>query len=561
MYILGIWDGHDAGAAIMEGKAIKAAVNEERVTRRKLDVGFPRHSIKACLDYLKLKPADISIIAASTSDFSKTLTRAIPSLKDKYYLLRRRKILPRFGTLQKSLKYRLTEIGPTKITAGLSHHFLKKELKSIGFNKFSLYIIDHHMAHAASALLSGFDKCLSVTLDGVGDGLSGSINILENGELKRISAISSKDSLGIFFEHVTNLLNMRELEDEGKVMALSDYAYEIPDEQNEMCDFFKVDGMSLKAKYSSLKMYSQLKNILWHTPVEQFAWMAQKTLEKNVVQLVKNSIEETGIKSIALSGGVASNVKANMKIKNLDELKKWFVFPHMGDGGLALGAALYINHKLNGVTNSELADAYLGPGYSDERIRQSLKEYGLKYEERSDIEKYAADLISDDKIVLWFQGRMEYGPRALGNRSILASASSEDAKDKLNLQIKKREWFQPFCPSLLREEAKRLFTDVNQYDKFMVMGYMTKEKYRSNLKSVINVDGSARPQMVSGENKRFRNLISHVKKNTGNGIVLNTSFNLHGFPIVNTPDEAIDMMLKTKSKNLIMGNYVVKHEF
>jgi|TARA_B100001971_G_C18226904_1_gene561131 carbamoyltransferase len=558
MYILGLWDGHDAGAAIIEDNKIKVAINEERITRKKLDIGFPRQSIKACLDYLKIKPADIKVVAASTSDFSKTLTRIAPKLKDRYYLLRRRKILPRFSKFQKSLKYTLTEIGSTKITRRLSQYLLRRELKKLGFEKFSLHIVDHHMAHAASALLSGFNKALAITMDGVGDGLSGSVNILNNEKIERIASISSKDSLGIFFEHVTNLLNMRELEDEGKVMALSDYAYEMPDEKNETRDFFEVSGLDIKAKYTSLEMYKQLKNILWHTSHEQFAWMAQKTLEKNLMKFFENAIKETGIRNVAWSGGVASNVKANLIIKNLKELKKWFVFPHMGDGGLALGAALYINFKLNGQKSYKMDNLYFGPSYGDEEIKQALKKFNLKYEERNDIEKYAADLISKENIVLWFQGRMEYGPRALGNRSILAPAFSEEVKDKLNLQIKRREWFQPFCPSLLKEEAKKFFTDIKQYDKFMVMGYNTKKSIRHKLKSVINVDGSARPQMLDNENKKFRNLIKQVKKNTGDGVVLNTSLNLHGFPIVNKPEEAIEVMLNTKSKYLALGNYLIK---
>tara|TARA_B100002003_G_C13942447_1_gene457303 strand:- start:117 stop:812 length:696 start_codon:yes stop_codon:yes gene_type:complete len=230
----------------------------------------------------------------------------------------------------------------------------------------------------------------------------------------------------------------------------------------------------------------------------------------------------------------------------------------MGDGGLALGAALYINFKLNGQKSYKMDNLYFGPSYGDEEIKQALKKFNLKYEERNDIEKYAADLISKENIVLWFQGRMEYGPRALGNRSILAPAFSEEVKDKLNLQIKRREWFQPFCPSLLKEEAKKFFTDIKQYDKFMVMGYNTKKSIRHKLKSVINVDGSARPQMLDNENKKFRNLIKQVKKNTGDGVVLNTSLNLHGFPIVNKPEEAIEVMLNTKSKYLALGNYLIK---
>lgn len=560
MYILGIWDGHDCGAAIVEGNEIKIAVNEERFTKRKLDLGFPENSIKVCLNFLDLKPIDIKIIAVNTTDFAKTLTRAFPFLKENYYLFRRRKVPePVFSEFRRHFKYRTTEIGEVPFCRRISSRYFRKNLDRMGFKDYSLRIVDHHSAHsAAAAICSGFKSCLSITLDGVGDALSGTINIFEDGNLERISSIAARDSFGIFFEQVTTLLGMRELEDEGKVMALSDFAYPVPDNENKLIDFFEVDGLQVKCKYSTIGKYKRLKKILWNTPREQLAYMAQRTLEKHICQLFENAISETGIKNVAWSGGIASNIKVNLKIRMNHKLKKWFVFPHMGDGGLAVGSALYTSLTENGCKPKRLENAYLGNSFSDEEIKEKLSKYRLEYEYREDISEYSGELLSSGKFVLWYQGRMEFGPRALGNRSILAPSSPLEIKDKLNLQIKKRSWFQPFCPSLLEEEAEKIFYDVDAYDRFMTMGYMSKEELRDKVISVVNVDGSARPQMLGNENPKFRNLIEEVRKNTGLGIILNTSFNLHGYPIVNSPKDAIDMMLKTKAPYMGIGNFFVE---
>jgi len=557
--ILGIWDGHDAGAAIIENNEIKVAVNEERLTHKKLDVGFPYESIKCCLNHLNLKPEDIDAVSTCTSDFSKTLTRVFPSMKDRYYLLRRRKIYPGFAKWQKNLKYKLTEIGSSYPTKKISEHNLKKQLKKMGFKDFDLRIMDHHMAHAATAgYCSGFKKSLTITIDGVGDGLSGSINICNKGEIERISGISSKNSLGIFFEHVTNLMGMRELEDEGIVMDLSDFAYEIPDNKNPMLDFFEIKGLDIKAKYSSNRVWFELKKILWLTSPEQFAWMAQETLEQKVIKLFSNAINETGIKDVTWSGGVASNIKANMKIRNIPELDKCFVFPHMGDGGLALGSALLYNFEENSIWDYKFDNVYFGPEYSEETIETELKKNKLEYTYEKDIEKYVADLINNNKIVFLHRGRMEFGPRALGNRSILASATSLDSKNDLNLKIKKRVWYQPFCPSILQEDAEKIFSDYDYPERFMTMGFMVKKEYQKDMASVINVDGSARPQILTNEKQSYRKILENIKKKTGLGVVLNTSFNLHGYPIVNSPSDAIDVMKKSKNEHMVMGNYLVE---
>jgi carbamoyltransferase len=562
MYVLGIWDGHDCGAAIVEGNKVKVAVNEERFTRRKLEVGFPANSIKCCLNYLNLKPADITDIAVTTTDFAKTLTRILPGIKENYYLFRRRKMKkPKFVDLRRDIKYRITEQNEKPLCKKITNWYFIKNLRKLGFDNFKLHFIEHHLAHcAAASYCSGFDKSLVITMDGVGDGLSGTVNIYEDGEIERISETLAKDSIGIFFEQVTNLLGFRELEDEGKVMALSDFAYSVPDEENKLLKFFKVDGLQIKSNQTTASRYKMLNNMLWNTPREEFAYMAQRVLEEKVVKLFENAIEKTGLGDVCWAGGVASNIKANMRIKDLPKLKRWFVFPHMGDGGLAIGAALYLNFKLNGIKKCELNDIYFGPEYSDEEIEATLKENKnkLNFEERNDISRYVGDYISKNNFILWFQGRMELGPRALGNRSILAPAHSIEIKDKLNLQIKKRNWFQPFCPSLLKEEAEKIFSDVKGYDRFMTMGYRTKPEFRDRVKAVINIDGSARPQMLFDENPKYRVLIEQVKKNTGDGILLNTSFNLHGCPIVNTPKDAIEVMLKTKAPCMGMGKFLIE---
>lgn len=559
MRVLGIWDGHDAGACVVEDNKVLVAVNEERYTMRKLDVGFPKNSIVGCLNYLDLKPEDIDRVAITTTDFAKTLTRVFPRMKKGYYDFRRRRIeRPHLSELRRQIKYRTTEIKELPLCKRITKRWFSRHLTKLGFKNCDIEVVDHHDAHTANAALcSGFKKALVITLDGIGDGLSGTISVFDNGKFERISSILGRDSFGIFFEQVTNLLGWRELEDEGKVMALADFAFPIPDEKNKVIDLFDVDGLQVKCKYSTMEKYSLLNKVLWNTPREDLAYMAQRTLEKHITKLFENAIEETGIQNVCWSGGLASNIKVNQKIRQLPKLKSWFVFPHMGDGGLAVGSALWASAEQTTYKPKMIDNVYFGPEYPPERIEEELKNKNLKFEERSDTPGLVGDLISEGKFVLWYQGRMEFGPRALGNRSILAPADSLTSKEKLNLQIKKRNWFQPFCPSLLEEEAKRLFLDVDQPDKFMTMGYTTRKELRDKIAAVINVDGSARPQMLGNENPRYRKLIEQVKKNTGNGVVLNTSFNPHGFPIVNTPGDAIDMMLDTKAPFLALGNYFV----
>ncbi|MGC9129437.1 MAG: carbamoyltransferase family protein [Candidatus Micrarchaeia archaeon] len=563
MYILGIWDGHDSGAALIEDNKIIFAANEERFTKRKLEIKFPYNSINAALKYAGLKPSDIEVIAFPTTELTKTLERIMPYSKEYHYLYRRRKIeKPRFERFNRWLRYFFLQFGIWPLCGTVSKSIVARQLRHIGFKNFKLYIVDHHTAHASTAAFaSGFNKALVVTIDGLGDGLSGSVSTFENGRLERHQAISARDSIGIFYEQVTYLLGMRELEDEGKVMAMADYSYPFDFSANKMKDFFKVEGTEIKAKYSFFKQLNMLDKILWNTPREQFAYMAQQLLENVLTKFFSNLLDEYGIGNVAMAGGTMSNVKANMKIRQLEKLKKWFVFPHMGDGGMAMGAAMYTNYLLNGVSNYRFEDAYLGNGYSEEEVLAALKrEKSLKYEYDSDKSRHAAELIDKDNYVFWFQGRMEYGPRALGNRSILAKAGSEYVKDKLNLYVKQREWFQPFAPSMLVGEARRLLEDVKGYDKFMTMAYLVKPEVRDAMKSVVHVDYTARPQMVGDENPSYKKLIEQIKRLEGYGVILNTSFNIHGMPIVMSPEDAIETMKKTGTRYMFLEDFFVENK-
>jgi len=559
MEILGIWDGHDSGAALIEGDKILFAVNEERLTRRKLEIAFPERSIDACLKHTGTSIEEISEIAVSTWDFAKTLARVFPSLREEYYLLRRRKKdMGRLSNLKKRIKYRLTEHPPSRLTKRISWHNVRNHLKGLGFRNFRLHLADHHLCHAAAAAFcSGFDKALVITLDGLGDGLSGTINLYEEGRLEKIASLPARHSLGIFFEHVTNLMNMRELEDEGKVMALTNYAYPVDDAENPILDLIHVEGLSVRCLHSSLGMYEALKKILWRHPSEQFAYMAQKTLEVKCVQLVQNAVAITGQDHLCFAGGVFSNVKVNRRLRTLPQVKRCFIFPHMGDGGLALGAALVANLRLNGTNRVPLNHLFLGPEYDDVEIEHALKQNGLSYRKPADIVREVAELIASGEIVFWFQGRMELGPRALGSRSILARPDSDAIKDILNLQLKKRVWYQPFCPSMLAEDAREIFEDYDgNPNEFMAMAYMVREDRRDLLRGVINRDGSCRPQIVGCDNSVFSLLLKEIKKLTGHGVILNTSFNIHGEPIVCSPEDAVSTFKRTGSRYMAIQEYL-----
>lgn len=563
MNILGIWDGHDAGAALLVDGALVAAVNEERLTRRKLEIGFPTRSIEACLGMASLTPAAIDAVAASTSDIAKTLGRFAPWTRERYYQVRRRKAKPGLmSTLTRDAKYALTTWPSNALSRNLSRSLLRATLRRHGFTRARVGVFDHHACHAvAAAHASGFESCAVLTIDGVGDGLSATTSTFRNGTLTRVAATPATHSLGVFFEHVTALLNMRELEDEGKVMALADYSSHVADADNPLLDLVRVEHGRIVLARTGGSLRRRLAALHWRVPNEQFARMAQRVVERTCVALAEDAIRRTGERCLAIAGGVASNIKATRQARLTDGVARVYVFPHMGDGGLALGAAVAMAREAGVEPRLELDTLAVGPAYGDERIRAALAARQLPFSEGQDIPSAVADLLERGVIVMWYQGAMEYGPRALGQRSVLARADRPGLRDRLNLALKRRVWYQPFCPSMLVSEAGRVLADWDgapPISPHMTMAYTVREGCRGDLAAVIGIDGTCRPQFVNDDSTEpFAALLRAVRCRTGRGILLNTSFNIHGEALVCTPEDAVDVFLRSGADALAIGPFLV----
>src|SRR5215471_9421172 len=342
MNILGVWDGHDAGAALLVDGRLVAAANEERFTRRKLDYVFPAASIQSCLEIAGLTPAEVDVAAGCTLEVSKALGRLQPTSREQFYLTRRRRLPPSpWSNLLHAAQYRAREWGPTFWSSAINRRGFARDLASIGIDTPDTRIFDHHACHAAAAAyVSPFSSCVVITIDGLGDGWSSTVSRFHDGRLTLIDRTPARHSPGVFFEHVTALLNMRPLEDEGKVMALADYAAPVPDDKNPLLGILTVDGLRFSTTTPGHALRPVLRRHQWFASNEQFAYMAQRALEHACVELVQHAIESTGETRAALAGGVVSNVKVNRAVRHLECLDDMFVFPHMGDGGLACGAAI-----------------------------------------------------------------------------------------------------------------------------------------------------------------------------------------------------------------------------
>lgn len=564
MIILGLWDGHDAGAACLVDGRLVAAVNEERLTRRKLEVAFPVRSIALCLKQAGVSAADVTRVAASTTDPAKALERLLPWTKERYYQVRRRQTAPgALAHVTRSLKRRVTTWPPMAWSRALSRAMLQRQLRAAGLAGSPLTLFDHHHCHAlAAAHASGFAQAAVVTIDGLGDGVSATIGRFVNGRYEVLRRSHARDSLGVFFEHVTELLNMRELEDEGKVMALADHAAPVPDVENPLLALMQVIDGRLISSHSPARLARQLAHVHWSCPNERFAHLAQRMVEVLAAALVRDAVRITGCRHVALSGGVASNVKANRTIRHLPEVDDVYVFPHMGDGGLPAGAAIAAWAETSRDRRVEVDPRTLGPVYPVAALELAVQGRGLSPTRPQDLASDVARRLAQGQIVCWFQGAMEYGPRALGQRSVLARPGSLAIKDRLNLVLKRRVWYQPFCPSLLESEAPAILRDWHiggHSNRDMTMAYQVRPEALEQMRGVVNVDGSCRPQIVRSDDPTpFGDLLRATKRETGIGVLLNTSFNIHGEPLVCTPDEAVDVFLRGGADALVMGPFVAE---
>ncbi|MGC8629127.1 MAG: carbamoyltransferase C-terminal domain-containing protein [Candidatus Micrarchaeia archaeon] len=570
---LGIHDAHDAGAALVSEGRVVGAVNEERFTKRKNDVGLPVNSIRYLLNGLQSE--EIEQVAVPWYGGSALFARVFPKLEQKRRDLWRKaaKKPTRLRMHIQNLAFRLIQNQNPKVFwkfmgTHVGGYFLAKRLHSLGIDK-KIVFVEHHMAHAASAYFaSGFKEALVVTLDGAGDGLSGTVSLADKGHFERLASFNASASLGLLYGAATLACDLKYSEDEGKLMSLAAYSY--PETIPELAKMVKYDEKakqlvsSMGVKYE-FELAEYIKDhILWKYNREALAFGVQRYVEEQVSKIINQFINETGVRNVAVAGGLFSNVIINMMLNESPEIKDFFVFPHMGDGGLAMGAAYFADFQEHGrLANKQIENLYYGPEYSDIDIEKELKKHAnkheIEYEEVSDIAKYVADEIGENnKIVLWFQGRMEYGPRALGNRSVLALADKPENRDKINIIIKRRPYYQPFASTILEEDAKLLLNPYPRPNRFMTVGYKVIPEKFPELVAASHIDKTTRPQILGKENKLYRALLQEVKKKTGYGAILNTSLNKHGMPIVMSPEDALWTLENTGAKYLAIGNFYVE---
>lgn len=598
MIILGLNLAIDATAVLLKDGEIVAAVAEERLSRKKLHLGFPRRAVKSCLTIGKLRGEDIDVAVVSFNEYLTTH----PLITEILFHPNAGQIEPEntisILTLLKEGS-RIANDHPGALLheampwrwKSYNHRRYLDELHALGVTNARLETVDHHLAHAASAYFcSGFDRdVLIVTADGAGDGLSATLNIGKNGKIRRIQSVPKRLSFGLLYAAITKYLGFKPHRHEGKITGLAAYGNSektLPVLRRLLTVSPNGKMIGTIGKHPDARLAEQLRRFTTGSFLRQWevnemigvfrrsfggmrredvAAGVQSWLEETVSQWVRLGLKETKCRSVALAGGVFANVRLNQRIAELPGLDHLYVHPNMGDGGTALGAALLIWQKHLGQQKKSLAPktlghVYFGPSYSDEDIKTAVRRAGLNARKMRVVERYAAKMIAKGKIVGWFQGRMEFGPRALGNRSLLAPATDRTINDTLNERLRRTE-FMPFAPSVLD-------TDVSRYlkyhshsfapSRFMTITFDCTPLAKKTIPAVVHVDGTARPQVVERKtNSRYYRVLQEYKKLTGMGIFVNTSFNIHEEPIVCSPDDAIRSYKLGSCDILILGNYVV----
>jgi len=579
MYILGLNAYHpDSSACLVKDGKLIAAVEEERFLRVKHWAGLPVESVRYCLKEAGISLEDLDHIALNRDPKANFYKKAVFAFLNK----------PSFSLV----KNRLSNIFKiSQIKGSLSKEFLIEEKKI----KAKVCNIEHHRAHLASAFfVSPFKKAAIVSIDGFGDFSSCMAAIGENNKMRVFYEVNYPHSLGIFYTAFTQFLGFKKFGDEYKVMGLS--AYGRPNYLDDMKEIlmFKPNGrFTLNLDYFSF--HKSNIGMLWNNTepiledvfseklVEKFgtprayedeilpfhcdiAASMQKIYEEMFFHVLNYVNRITGVSKLCLAGGCALNSLANGKIFDNTPFKEIYIQPGSSDAGGAIGSCYYLYHqKLNRHREFIMKDTYYGPGFNKNKINQAIHEKGSQLKECSieniddinELCRKTAEFIAQGKIIGWFQGRMEWGPRALGNRSILVDPRRKEMKDVLNARIKRREWFRPFAPSILLERVGEYF-ERDYPDPFMIKVYLIKKDKRDVIPAVTHVDGTGRLQTVSKEeNLLYWKLIKEFDKITGVPVLLNTSFN-ENEPIVCSPDEALDCFLRTKMDVLVMGSFIIK---
>jgi len=437
----------------------------------------------------------------------------------------------------------------------------EKELMNFirkNFEKSEIFFVRHHLAHAASTCyVSGFDKAMFITFDGRGEYESGLLGFYNNGELEIIRHISLDESLGDMYAMFTKLVGFRAHTDEGKVMGLAPYGKP----KNSMDELAKVsDNFRIEINWKKLGSFSGEKLVV-NDPTKDdrknLAASGQHLLEKCVLSLVSNLKNISKYSDLCLAGGTALNIDMNGKIVDSGLIKNIYIQPASHDAGCALGAALCIHKQYSSKKIQPMEHAYLGPEYESDEIKNLLDKSGINYTELSDPAAETAELLSKNKVVGWMQGKLEFGPRALGSRSLLANPTNPEMWKKVN-SIKNREYWRPLAPSIIEEKADEFFVNHEVNSPFMLLKFHVKENIEKKIPAVVHVDGSARPQTVSKKtNGLYWKLLKEFEKKNDVPVLLNTSLNLKGDPIVNGPEDALKTFCHSNMYCLCIDKFLI----
>jgi carbamoyltransferase len=562
MRVLGIHDGHCASACLIEDGILKFAIQEERLAYEKNKAGFPKESIKYILKKYDLTPNDIDKIAVASNHTSPLFATG------EYFKKHKRSIVRQYlDQIAKS----------TPAYAWYKKERRKQRIKNLtaaGFERSRIHFVDHHLCHAATAYFgSPFPRdepILVITNDGAGDGLCATVSIAKNNQLKRIAEVKSSESLAGIYALITKMLGFTPLEHEYKLMGMAPYVSEKGHQEgykifSDLISVSRSNPLTFKRK-TSQPISMILPLLEKRSRFIRFDYICaglQQFTEDILVQWIRNCINHTNIHKIALAGGIFMNVKANKKIMELPEVEDLFIFPSCGDETVSVGAAyhVYMQHKQTSDPELQpLEHFYLGDDFSEDAIISELQKSAFKYKKSKTIEKDVAKLLAQGKVVARCKGRMEFGARALGNRSILADPSSLNCIREINLMVKKRDFWMPFAPAMLKERANDyIINKKNIESPYMILSFDTTEKYPEMIAAVHQADLTARPQMIDRKRSpEFHALLKEFEKLTGRGVILNTSFNLHGYPIVHGPKEALDVFKNSELKYLALGNYLIE---
>ena len=593
----------DSTVTIVEDGRITYAAAEERFTRVKLQNGFPWRSLEDALERTGTRPEEIDKVVypflpydEETRLFEKNLQKEKEFLEEaekaatseelqkaKARIPANRETVPGLGNpnerqekgLLKNLAYKMlasegvvsrniAKRGSEKWgREATQFHFqwqqeLEAGLAEVGLGG-KLKRVEHHLSHAANAFYtSGFDQALIVTLDGYGSGLAGSINLGRDGKIERLHGLEYPHSLGTFYESVTSALGFTPSRHEGKIVGLA--AYGDPEVLGDVLRrrfVFSNGGFRIVETnnvYFARLLASQFPKI-------DVAAAYQRVLEEVAVAYVKQHLAKTGVRNLVLSGGVVANVKLNQRLREIEGVDGIFIHPNMGDGGCGTGAAL-AEFAGSAPTRERINDVYLGPSYSPEEIEEALRRAQLPFTHYRPIEPKVAMLLAAGKVVARFDGRMEYGPRALGHRSILYHAKEPSVNQWLNQRLGRTE-FMPFAPATLYEHRHANYKLIDGADyaaEFMTITFDCTPSMIRDCPAAVHVDGTARPQLVSATGSPgFHRLLTEYYKLTGIPTLINTSFNMHEEPIVCSPDDAIRAFLQGNLDYLAIGEFLVEH--